>query len=518
MALNKILKYIFVIAVFPFSFFSCGVEVPHPVAECDSVQVDIYPDYKNVSIPCNIAPLNFVVNKPGSDCRVCVTAPSGERIVVEADGDGEVRFPMNEWKKLLSDNSDTTLKVDLYVKESQWSHLKPFYWRVVPDSIDPFLTCRLIEPSYRGHGVLEIVSFDMEHNKQRAVASNKEIRPEPFPVEGTCCLNCHAQQKNGSGNSSFCYRGANGGLVITYKGETKIANTKVGDMYASTMYETWHPSLPFIAFSINAVGQSYPFVDPSKTEVVDDRSDLVLYDIEKDEVSYIQKTKNRMETFPCWSNDGKMLYYASTDSALTHISRYGSLRYDIYRISFDADSMKWGEPERIVNMSSMGYSANYPQPSPDGKCLLFCVSRYGSSPYRHADCDVYKLDFSTNVISRVVEVNDPYESDYCREWSSNGRWILISSRREDGNYARPFFSYYDSTGQFSKPFQIPHENPSYDRFLLKSYNAPKFAVVDPALTTSDFYELVKNVPTTSKFNGVVDSSSVDGTSGASVIR
>lgn len=497
---------------------ACRVEVPKNAVCRDTVEADIYPDYKDVTIPCNIAPLNFVVNYPAQGCRVSVTAPLGEPIVVEADGEGKVCFPIQAWKRLLSDNRDTVLRVDLYVKEGEWTRLKSFSWYVKPDSIDPYLTCRLIEPSYRGHGVLDLVSFDMEHNTSKVIASNREVRPEPFPLDGYSCLNCHATQKNGSGNSTFCFRGKNGGLVLTYQGVSRIVNTKVGDMYAATTYESWHPTLPLIAFSINAVGQSYPVVNACKTEVLDSRSDLVLYDIEKDEMSYIQKTKNKMETFPCWAPDGKSLYYASTDSALIHTSQYKSLKYDIFRISFDADSMKWGEPERIVAMSPKGLTAHYPQPSLDGRCLLFMVADYGSSPYRHSECDVYKLDFSTGEVAPVKEVNVPHASDYCRGWSRNGKWILLSSRRDDGDYARPYFSYYKEDGSFTKPFQIPHEDPAYDRELMMGYNCPQMADVEPVMTPENFYHLLDTSHVQpANYRGTMDIP-VDANSGASVIR
>ncbi|MCQ2224574.1 MAG: hypothetical protein MJZ14_02460 [Paludibacteraceae bacterium] len=514
---NQIVKHFLAVTVFTLLFAACGVEVPQNAVNCDSVEVDIYPDYRDVAIPCNIAPLNFMVNCEEKDCRVCVTAPSGASIVVESDNDGKIIFPMKSWKKMLSENLDTTLCVDVYVKEKEWTHLKPFSWSVKSDSIDPYLTCRLIEPSYRGHGVLDLVAFNMENNTSKVIASNKKVRPEPLPVDGYSCLNCHATQKNGSGNSSFCFRGKNGGLVVTYQGVSRIVNTKVGDMYAATTYESWHPTLPFIAFSINAVGQAYPVVDV-KTEVIDRMSDLVLYDIEKDEMSYIQKSKNRMETFPCWAPDGKSLYYAATDSVLGHVSRHKNLKYDIYRISFDADSLKWGEPERIIPMSQLGLTAHYPQPSPDGKWLLFMVAQYGSSPYRHAECDVYKMNLATKEVSPVREVNVPYASDYCRGWSANGRWILISSRRDDGDYARPYFSYYKEDGSFTKPFQMPHEDPAYDKELMMGYNCPQMADVEPVMTPEKLYHLLDTSHVQpAHYRGTMDIP-VDGNTGASVIR
>lgn len=496
---------------------ACGTSLPKEAEEVD-VEAQIYPDYRNVVIPANVAPLNFRVEQPLNGCVVRVSARNGEEILVEADGKGDVRFPLKKWKSFMVNHADDSLSVDLYVKDKSWMHYNSFSWVVKPDSIDPIMTCRLIEPSYRGHGALSLVSYNLEDNTSRVIAENEKLRHEPFPVNRQSCLNCHSQQRNGSGNSLFFYRGEHGGLVLTYNGKSRIINSRVGDMYASTTYPAWHPYLPLIAFSINAVGQTYPVSDPSKTEVIDDRSDMVLYDIEKDEISYITKTKNRLETFPCWSADGKFLYFAYSDSAALTTSVYQRLRYDLARISFDADSLSWGEPQVLTDFAKRALSANYPQPSPDGRFMLFAVSRYGCSPYRHADCDIYVMDMEQGTYRLVHEVDTPNASDYCRGWSRNGHWILISSRKDDGNYGRVYFSYCDETGHFSKPFQLPHEYPAHDLEFLKSYNAPEFAQVEPIMTPSEFYHLLDTSHVQpANYRGTMDIP-VDANSGASVIR
>lgn len=494
---------------------SCGTALPEQFEE-EARQTNIYPDYRDITIPCNIAPLNFMVMDSCEKCLVEVTSPSGDAWVLQGDGDGKVIFPLEDWKGLLSRSLSDTLRVTTYLKRGKWSRQASFHWVVSPDSIDPLMTCRLIEPSYRVYGDLTITSFDLERNSYRHVVENSALRGDKSGAN-QCCMNCHSQQKNGSGNSLFHYRGKHGGMVLTYDGKSRIINTKVGDLFASTTYVAWHPTLPLIAFSINEVGQCFPSHSSAKVEIMDSRSDLVLYDIEKDEISYITKTYDKMETFPCWSGDGSKLYYATSDSLLPHISQYKKMKYDIACIDFDADSMRFGEPRIVCNLSAQGKSAAQPKVSPDGKFLVFAVSEYGCSPYRHADCDLYQLNVATGEVRTLSEINS-LESDYYHDWSSNGKWMLFSSRREDGNYARPLFAHCDSTGHFSKPFQIPHADPAFDRYLLKSYNVPEFAQVEPSMTPTEFYDLLEQEPTASQFVGKMDSARVDGASGASVIR
>ena len=60
-------------------------------------------------------------------------------------------------------------------------------------------------------------------------------------------------------------------------------------------------------------------------------------------------------------------------------------------------------------------------------------------------------------------------------WSSNGRWIVFSSRRDDGSYTRPYICYFDAEGRDYKPFLLPQEDPEHNLLRMKSYNIPEFS-------------------------------------------
>jgi hypothetical protein len=51
--------------------------------------------------------------------------------------------------------------------------------------------------------------------------------------------------------------------------------------------------------------------------------------------------------------------------------------------------------------------------------------------------------------------------------------MVFSSRRTDGLYTSPFFSYYDRKGNFSKPFMLPQEDPDFYTFTFRSFNIPE---------------------------------------------
>ena len=101
----------------------------------------IYPDYCDVTIPENIAPLNFLLR---ADCEA-VEVKAGD-LSINARGN-EVVFDMDEWKEMLSQNAGKEIEVIVSALiDDQWIEYRPFRWQVVKDKIDPYLTYRLIEP------------------------------------------------------------------------------------------------------------------------------------------------------------------------------------------------------------------------------------------------------------------------------------------------------------------------------------------------------------------------------------
>lgn len=63
-------------------------------------------------------------------------------------------------------------------------------------------------------------------------------------------------------------------------------------------------------------------------------------------------------------------------------------------------------------------------------------------------------------------------------WSTNSRWLVLSSRRDDGLFTRPYFCHIDAKGAVTKAFMLPQRNPRRfyrERFL--SFNVPEFIIV-----------------------------------------
>jgi len=215
-------------------------------------------------------------------------------------------------------------------------------------------------------------------------------------------------------------------------------------------------------------------------EVYDLVSSLVLHDRETNETLSIPSTATEadtatyLETFPSWSPDGNHLYSARAlnliDEESPSLDQIKSTHYDIVRRPFDRDSRSFGAPEVVFDASGMEKSASFPRISPDGRFLVLTLADYGTFPIWHQEADLILLDLDTGEHRRMDVNSDEAESYHT--WSSEGRWLVFSSRRTDGRSTRPFFAYVDSLGNQGKEFLLPQRDPSVYDEMIEALNRP----------------------------------------------
>jgi hypothetical protein len=145
------------------------------------------------------------------------------------------------------------------------------------------------------------------------------------------------------------------------------------------------------------------------------------------------------------------------------------------RIRYDVLAGTWGQPERILAADKTGRSINEPRASPDGRFLLFCMAHHGAFPVLQADCDLYLMDLTKGgeFPYRPLTHANSTEADSWHCWSSNSRWVVFSSKRGTGLFARPQICYIDQEGNDHKPFVLPQQDPLFYDTFLKTYNMPE---------------------------------------------
>lgn len=470
---------------------SCGgASVPSDYVQADSLP-RIYPDYIGVTIPQNIAPLTFELDQK-ADEMVARYAVDGDEIVCS----GQMLPSQDDWQRLAQKAIDGKIDVDVFAcNDGKWTRFKPFCIYVSADSIDPYISYRLIAPSFVTYESLTINQRCLENYDERVIYDNMLCS---FEKEGQC-INCHHYQQYNPGRMQFHARQNHGGTVVAYDGKLKKVNMKNDSILSAGVYPAWHPWLNLIVYSTDLTHQSFQTTHRNKIEVFDTQSDLIAYNVENDEVTNVENDPNEFEVFPCWAPDGKTLYYCSAHFELNDsmgdadhqlVARAGEVKYNLYKKSFDPATLQFSPRELVFDAIAMGQSGVLPRVSPDGRFLLFTMAEYGYFHIWHHDADLWLLDLQTQEARPLSEVNSADTESY-HSWSSNGRWLLFSSRRDDGVFTRPFMAHIDAQGHASKPFELPCADPDYHRQFMRSYNIPEFMRGPVSISPQTFADVLK---------------------------
>ena len=463
----------------------------------------IFPDYCNVTVPCNIAPLNFML--PADQYEACVarlTTPDGQQ---QTYGSGvKVQIPESEWHEMLGASKGKSIKVEVWgKKEGEWLRYSPFEIRVAEEPIDEYLSYRLIEPSYVAWNFMEIAQRNLTSFEEKQIFNN-EITSNDRKIGQ--CINCHSYQNYKTDNMLFHVRLSNAGTVIVNDGKISLVNMKRNYTISGGVYPSWHPTAKLIAFSTNRTRQGFHTLNPNKIEVYDEASDLILYDVATDSVSIVSNDPDLLEVYPTWSPDGKYLYYCKSVPLPEDMNgkdirtTYPKIQYNLYRRSFNLASHNFGEEELVYDAASADKSVSLPRISPDGHYLLFAQGQYGCFHSRHHDADIVCIPLDQfDGTALTVETSSPLDltplnsdgfSDSYPSWSSNGHWIMCASRRDDDNYSRVYFAYFKN-GKVEKAFLLPQEDPELHINLLKSYNRPEFMVEPVKISVEEFSRVFK---------------------------
>ena len=394
----------------------------------------IYPDYVGVTVPDDIADLNF-------------NMADGRRCKVQKSREGETEYyTVTAWEK----GSDKAVRY------------APFPVYISSDSIDPYVAYRLIEPGYENWHDMGLYQRELASYKETPIATNQ--------VNNRGCVNCHTFDAGNPDRFLFHARGAGGGTVFVNGGDVKLINLAKVAAMRQGVYPTWHPDGRYIVFSSNKTFQRFSINNSQPIEVFDESSDLIMFDTESDSTTLIpgMAEPDRLETFPSWSRDGRTLYYCCADGDSVECEDRSHIFYRLMADDFDGSALT-GSPRTVLQYDSASVSL----PRINGDWLLFTKSDYGTFPIWHREADLYLLDLATGDCRAADELNSP-DTESFHSWSSNGRWVVFSSRRDDGRYTRLYIAHFDGAGHFDKPFMLPQKKAEYNQYRMQSYNVPDF--------------------------------------------
>lgn len=454
----------------------------------------IWPDYINVTIPVNIAPLNFCLSdSDASRVDVIVKASNGEMLHHQTST--STCFNEKEWHQLLTQATGDSLSIHVSAKYSDgWRSYKPFNLYVSTDSIDYGITYRLIEPGYKVWSKMGIYERCLSNFEEHPLLENTQFQG---------CVNCHSTSRSHPNDMTLHIRGPHGATLLQLNGKLQAYNTATSLTAGNCVYPYWHPEGRYLAYSTNTTRQSFHTANDKRIEVFDEASDIQVYDTQTNEliVCPLLKRDSVMETFPVFSSDGKKIFFCEAKQPHSENIDLQQIHYNLCSIDFDASTGSFGNTiDTLIFAEAEEKSISFPRPSFDGRFLCFTLADYGQFSIWHPEADLYLLDLQADslcvlstkasAISRMDAANSA-DTESFHNWSSNSRWMLFSSRRDDGWFTRIYFTHVDADGHSSKPFILPQQSPkSYYDELFMSYNVPEFIVCPSKLDSYHAAELI----------------------------
>lgn len=458
---------------------SSGPENPTLVSQ----QPAIYPDYAGVTIPANIAPLNFnFADETIDGMDVIVKGSKGGELHVNGDW---ADFDIDEWHALTEQNQGGKLSVTVCVeKDGQWTQYKDFDILVSETHLDDWgLTYRRIKPGYEVGGDIGIYQRELSSFSEYAIITETVVPGR--------CFNCHTANRTNPDRLTIQMRGEGGGTMIQKDGHQMWVETKTDSTKAAGSYSYWHPQGDYVALAVNSVHQAFFTGTGQRIEVYHTFSNVEVLDTRTNELilSPLLQTDD-LEIFPAFSHDGKWLYY-STSKPCRVPAEYEKVKCSLCRIAFDAEKGVFGETvDTLLNGPATDRSYVLARPSYDGRWLMYCASSRGNFPVSQNDADLWLMDLKTGESRELKELNTPQSESY-HNWSENSRWFVFSSKREDGMYTKLYLATIDEQGRVSKPFLLPQRHPRlFYREMMDAYNCPDFTKTKVELDAHEAYRQV----------------------------
>lgn len=443
----------------------------------------IHPDYCDIVIPPNIAPLNFLIKEKGTQYYIKIYSTQGTAIEI-LSRIPKISIPEDSWHELLSLNHGQELLIDIFIKAENklWNKFQTINNKIANEEIDPFLVYRKIHPSHNTWSTMGLYQRNLQNFKETPVLKNDRYKYG--------CIHCHTFCNNRTDKISISTRSKD------YKSSLLIVEgDKIYKIVEKFGFTAWHPSGRLLALTIN-----YPLLilhanRNEMRDIVDIDSWIGLYYIDSEEIKKIPQLsrKDWLENYPTWSPDGRYLYFCNTkmlwtDTKTVPPERYQESKYSLYRISYDIEQDKWGKIEAILLAKETGLSMNQPRVSPDGLWLTFSMCAYSCWPSYHTDSDLYILNLKLTEetgkpVYRKMEINSD-ECESWHSWSSNSRWIVFSSKKGNPLFNRIYITYVDEKGELYKAFVVPHKDPTFYDSYLMTYTIPEL-VSEPVKATGE---------------------------------
>ena len=416
------------------------------------------------------------------------------QVTVEIDGAGlewsaitsarRHRLPKAVWRSVCEHAVDRDARIQvLGVRRSECQRpvhaSKPVRVRVSRDPADECIVYRLVTPPFSAQSSPDTLARHIGSTETRPFLSSR----------GRYCFNCHTFSSKSSSRGKLAiqsrYLPDDPYPLRIYFGIYDIERrhgrrVKLPFAIQMTTFSAWSPDGSKLAISANQqVGALAPIVLETQNVTVP-TSDIAVYDLAANRAYLLPgaSAPDRLGVYPRWTPDGKSIVFSAAAKG-----RQGApVQFDLQIVPFNDG--RGGEPRDIPGASHNGKSNYFARFSPDGKWLSFCQCNAGS--LIKSSSDIWLMPAHLREPARPLACNARYAADSWHSWSSNSRWLVFTSKRDDGIYARLYLTHIDAAGCASPAVRLPLPRPP-----LACFNIPEFVTDWPGLTDDDLFETVR---------------------------
>ncbi|GAH68945.1 unnamed protein product, partial [marine sediment metagenome] len=272
------------------------------------------------------------MQEAGSHYYVKIYSDKGDPIEIFSRSP-KIMIPPKPWRKLLDKNKGRQLYLDIFVEtaDGQWDRFDSVTNRIANEKIDSYLAYRKMRPLHgkqREHERIGVYQYDLENHNESVILDNGYYY-------NYGCVNCHTFYNNRPDKMLVSIRNAKhgGGILLLTDGKVNKIGTKFGCV-------SWHPSGRMLAYSLNKVRQFFHSAQTEVRDTVDLDSTLAYYVLGSKAIKTapVLSDKEYLETYPCWSADGRYLYFCRApklwqDQPQRYIEHYSNVKYDLVRVS-----------------------------------------------------------------------------------------------------------------------------------------------------------------------------------------